>query len=190
MLYITERCVFELTPSGLRLAEVAPGIDIERDILARMDFQPRLEPPPALMPACLFNAAKIDLRKRLLERDIGQRIHYDAERALLFLDLHHLQVRRLEDVARIRQAVETRCAQIGRRVATIVNYDDFQVDADVADAYAQMAHEMESRYYSRVSRYASGAFKRLQLQKLLGKTAAPPIFATEGEAAAYLRDGN
>lgn len=38
--YITERCVFKLTPEGLLLTEVAPGIDIERDILANMDFVP------------------------------------------------------------------------------------------------------------------------------------------------------
>ena len=55
VLYVTERCVFELTPRGLRLAEVAPGIDIERDILAQMDFVPLLEPAPAMMPAYLFN---------------------------------------------------------------------------------------------------------------------------------------
>ena len=66
VLYVTERCVFELTAQGLRLAEVAPGIDIERDILAQMDFKPITEPPPALMPACLFEAAPMALRARLL----------------------------------------------------------------------------------------------------------------------------
>ena len=39
-LYITERCVFQITPEGLELREVAPGIDIERDILRQMDFKP------------------------------------------------------------------------------------------------------------------------------------------------------
>ncbi len=189
VLFVTERCVFELTPQGLRLAEVAPGIDIERDILALMDFKPILEPPPVAMPAALFRPGRMDLRTRLLERDIDQRVHYDDERGMLFLDLQHLQVRSLDDVARIRHAVEARCGQIGQRVATIVNYDGFQVDHEVAEAYAQMAREMEARHYGRVSRYASGAFKRMQLQQLLSAAAPPPFFETEGEAQAYLREG-
>jgi propionate CoA-transferase len=187
VLYVTERCVFELTPRGLRLAEVAPGIDIDRDILAQMDFVPLLEPAPALMAASLFSEGKMDLRRRLLERDLERRVSYDAGRGMLFLDLHHLRVRWPEDVARIRRAVEARCQQLGQRVETIVNYDGFQVDPEVADAYAQMAREMEARYYSRVSRYASGAFKRMQLQRLLSAAAAPTIFETEAEAVAYLR---
>lgn len=40
VLYVTERAVFRLTPEGLELTEVAPGIDIEKDILAYMDFRP------------------------------------------------------------------------------------------------------------------------------------------------------
>jgi propionate CoA-transferase len=40
VLCVTERRVFKLTPDGLELIEVAPGVDIERDILARMEFRP------------------------------------------------------------------------------------------------------------------------------------------------------
>jgi len=49
-LVVTERCVFELTPRGLRLVEVAPGVDVERDVLARMEFAPEVASPLLPMP--------------------------------------------------------------------------------------------------------------------------------------------
>jgi propionate CoA-transferase len=52
-LYVTERCVFELTSEGLALTEIAPGIDLERDILAHLDFRPVMT-DVRLMPASVF----------------------------------------------------------------------------------------------------------------------------------------
>ena len=39
VLYVTERCVFRLTPKGLKLIEVYPGVDIQKDILDRLPFE-------------------------------------------------------------------------------------------------------------------------------------------------------
>ncbi len=49
VIYITERCVFELTAKGMELKEVAPGIDLQKDILEQMDFQPIIHGEPELM---------------------------------------------------------------------------------------------------------------------------------------------
>ncbi len=54
VLYVTERCVFELTTDGLELIEVAPGIDIEREILAQMEFRPIIRRDPAIMDRRIF----------------------------------------------------------------------------------------------------------------------------------------
>jgi len=53
VLYITERAVFGLDQDGLSLIELAPGIDIDRDILPYMEFRPRID-RVATMPVSVF----------------------------------------------------------------------------------------------------------------------------------------
>jgi propionate CoA-transferase len=66
VLYVTERCVFRLTPDGLELVEIAPGIDLDRDILANMAFRPRISPELVEMDPRLFRKETMDLPSDLL----------------------------------------------------------------------------------------------------------------------------
>jgi propionate CoA-transferase len=61
--YITERAVFELTDSGLTLIEIAPGIDIERDILRHMEFEPDISEPVRMMDDRLFRQESMGILK-------------------------------------------------------------------------------------------------------------------------------
>lgn len=54
VVYVTERAVFELREDGVHLVEIAPGIDLQGDVLDRMGFVPRMDTPPAVMGAALF----------------------------------------------------------------------------------------------------------------------------------------
>lgn len=61
VLYITERAVFKLTEQGLTLTEIAPGIDVEKDIFPLMGFKPAIAEDLKLMDARIFNPEKMGL---------------------------------------------------------------------------------------------------------------------------------
>ena len=61
VLYITERAVFKLIEGGLELIELAPGVDLQKDILDQMEFKPAVSPNLKAMEACIFNEANMVL---------------------------------------------------------------------------------------------------------------------------------
>lgn len=67
VLYITERCVFQLTAKGLELMEVAPGIDVEKDILANMDFKPQISSHLKTMDTAIFTSQWGGLKNIIME---------------------------------------------------------------------------------------------------------------------------
>ncbi|GAB4285434.1 MAG: acyl CoA:acetate/3-ketoacid CoA transferase [Candidatus Rifleibacteriota bacterium] len=52
--YVTERAVFKLTDKGLKLIEIAPGVDLQKDILDLMEFKPLIDSQPKLMNPSIF----------------------------------------------------------------------------------------------------------------------------------------
>ena len=67
VLYVTERCVFTLTADGLELLEIAPGVDLRRDVLGQMAFAPVMRGEPRLMDERIFREAPMGLA-RVAER--------------------------------------------------------------------------------------------------------------------------
>jgi len=106
VLYVTERCVFRLSQEGMELIEVAPGIDVARDILAHMDFVPIVR-DPALMDARIFRPEAMGLRARMLTMPFDERISYDPTLKMLFLDFSQLAIISERDVQRIKTEVES-----------------------------------------------------------------------------------
>lgn len=66
VLYVTERAVFHLEQDGPVLTEVAPGIDIDRDILAAMDFRPKVSSTLKMMDARIFDEKPMNLAPGLV----------------------------------------------------------------------------------------------------------------------------
>jgi len=185
-LYITERCVFRLTSEGMELREVAPGIDIERDILPNMEFEPILR-EPVLMDARIFWPELMNLDRMLTGLSIAERITYDQARNMLFLNYEGLHLRTLDDIEQVRAEIESRCRSIGRRVKTIANYDGFELDQGITDAYFSMVGYIQNRYYKSVSRYTTNAFMRLKLITALAeRELGPDVFESRNDAHSSL----
>jgi propionate CoA-transferase len=189
VLYVTERCVLRLHAKGLELIEIAPGLDLERDVLAWMRFRPVIEHAPQAMEPALFAPAPIGLRERLLEQPLADRLHYDAATRTLYLDFERLRVRTPADVAAVRAAVEARLAPLGHRVYGVVNYDHFVLEPELEDAWAAMVHALVERHYLNVTRYAGSGFARHKLgAALAARGVAPHLYANADEARAHLQD--
>jgi propionate CoA-transferase len=183
VLYVTERCVFRVCEQGLELIEIAPGIDIERDILPFMDFKPVIHEPVPLMDARIFRPEPMGLRNDMMRVPLESRFRYDPEENLFFINFENLEVKTKDDIEAIRKQVESILAPLGRRVSTVVNYDNFSVTLDLADDYARMVRDVVSRFYSSVSRYSTSAFMRMMLGVKLGRHGlSSEIFPGEAEA--------
>jgi len=186
VLYVTERCVFRLSASGLQLIEVAPDIDVERDILAQMGFRPVIR-DVAVMDARIYQARPMGLAAALLDLQLADRLSYDAERNILFANFEGLAIRSADDIDSVRRVFDALCSKVGRKLALIVNYDGFQIDETLTDAYFDMVAQLQAKHYTTATRYTTSAFMRMKLgASLPSRHAAAHVFETHAEARAFL----
>ncbi|MGV8056449.1 MAG: acyl CoA:acetate/3-ketoacid CoA transferase [Smithellaceae bacterium] len=182
VLYVTERCVFKLTQEGVELIEIAPGVDLDKDILAHMDFKPIIK-NPRLMDERIFKLSPMGLKEDLLSIPLADRLTYDAAANILYINFEGLAVRTKKDVEEIGSAVEAICKPLGKKVKTIVNYDNFSIVKDLEDDYINMVKYVVSEFYTDVTRYTTSAFLRMKLgDELQSRNLAPHIFQSKEEA--------
>jgi propionate CoA-transferase len=171
VLYVTERCVFRLAGTvdnpHLELVEIAPGVDLQRDVLAHMAFVPAISPHLMLMDSALFQPQKLDLRDRMLATPLSERLELDMEHCLLFINFEGLAIDRAEDIvtieAHVCELLDPMAVQ-GKRVAVVANYDNFNIVAPLIENYVAMVQRLSERYYTRVTRYGAVGFLKAKLE--------------------------
>jgi len=167
VLYVTERAVFRLIDAGgkpgLELVELAPGVELERDVLAKMAFRPHLSASAGAMETSLFNDAPLGLRDRILATPLADRFDLDTAHNTLYIDFSGLAINSAAQIDAIERDVEARLGSLHTRVAAVVNYDHFSIAPELVDPYAVMVNRLTTRFYSRVTRYGTGGFLKARL---------------------------
>ena len=183
VLYITERCVFRLTAEGMLLQEIAPGVDLEKDILAQMAFKPIVSAAPALMDTRIFRSEPMNLKSDLLSIPLRDRLIYDSADNIFFVNFEGLLVRSRETIENIEKSVSDILAPLNHKVYTIVNYDNFDILPELVDEYTAMVSRLMDHYYSKVTRYTTSAFLRMKIGDALeNRGVAPHIYESQSEA--------
>jgi propionate CoA-transferase len=154
VLYVTERCVFRLTDGGLELVEIAPGIDIERDILAHMDFTPIIRDPQT-MDTRIFETSLMGLRERMSATPLQRRFSYDAKFRMLFVDLRQLAIGGDGDIERIAVEIAACVRTLPRPLHAMVNCRMCALDAGAADGFYRMLASLEQRLDVQLTSYGT-----------------------------------
>ena len=188
VIYVTERCVFHLDKKGITLVEIAPGIDLEKDILSQMDFQPVVAEYLTLMDARIFIDEPMGLRPELLGVPFEDRFTYDKSKNVFFINLEGLTIRQEEDILDMVTAVEKQLAGVSGRVAAIFNYDRLDITPELADYCAEALKTVAEKYFSGVTGYTSSTFLRAKLNDTLKMHAMDiQLYETLNDAKKHLK---
>ena len=187
VLYITERCVFTLTQDGMELTEIAPGVDLEKDILAKMEFKPVMKHHPKLMDLRIFQSGTMGLKRDMLEIPIEDRLVYDAKDNTFYVNFENFYVKSSEQIQKIQNHVEKMLKPLDKKVYTIVNYDNFNILPELVEEYAEMVKYV-MQFYEKVTRYTTSTFLRMKLgDELAKREVAPHLYESRDEAHKRLK---
>jgi len=179
--YLTERAVFRLTDHGLLLTEIAPGIDLDHDVLAHMDFTPTIAPDLREMDPRIFHDEPMGLSRNALV-DLDDRLVHHPDDNVLYVNLEGLHLDTAEQARELATYLDRRLTTLGHPVHAIINYDNLELGATAEDTFFTLIRDNTEKHFLTATHYSTNAFFRHQLgerftQAQLGQTLYPTFAA-------------
>jgi propionate CoA-transferase len=183
VLYITERCVFKLTDAGMELVEIAPGVDLQKDILAHMDFKPIIKEPLKLMDSRIFQPRPMGIADGFFRLPLEQRFTHDPVENVFYVNFEGHAIKTSQDIRNVQDAVDKILLPLGHKVDAIVNYDNFEIEPELVGEYTDTVKNIVKTYYTSVTRYTASTFLRMKLgEALKERNVASHIYESLEEA--------
>ena len=138
----------------------------------------------------IFKPVPMGLKEDLLTLTLEERLIYDPSENLFFVNFEGHSIKTLQNIQEVKEAVEKILIPLGKKVHTIVNYDNFTILPDLVDEYTEMVKYLVNKYYSEVTRYTTSTFLRMKLGDALQKRGVKPhIYESSEEAQEALKKG-
>ena len=174
--YVTERAVFRRSAAtcNIELIEIAPGIDLQRDILNQMEFEPVISPDLKLMDKRIFQHGKMKLE---LFGSMRERCIYHPEDHVLFIDLFGVSLVSQEEINLIASYLDeiiTPLTDTRGPLDVIVNYEGFDLRLGLEEAYAQALEKISTKHYKSVKRFPGRAFRCARLKGMMNMNLFDP----------------
>ena len=174
ILYVTERCVFQLTTEGVELIELAPGINPELDIFPQMEFLPIISKNLDVMDPSIFIDKPMGIDKIIHDIPLKQRFHYDKNKNALFINFEGWRINNENDLIKLEQTITEKLSNVNGKVEAIVNYDHFYIAPTLIEEYFETISRLESIYYNKITRYSTGAFMKSKMGEALKQRGLAP----------------
>ena len=146
VLYVTERCVFKLHERGLELIEVAPGVDIDKDVLGLMSFKPIIN-DVKLMDKRIFIADEMGLRTDFIDAPISKRLKI-TEDGELSCNLVGYEIKKQKHLDIIQARTAELCNDLSEKVLFRMTCKHFKIKEKFLKDFAEMLVSMRHRYFS------------------------------------------
>jgi propionate CoA-transferase len=165
--YVTERCVFRRSADHpvLELIEIAPGVDLQKDILDHLDFEPVVSPMLKLMDARIFKDEKMNAKAEMFG-NLEERCTYHEKDHTIFVDLFGVTLGSVDDVNGFMEglkAILRPLTQKSGKIHIVLNYDGFDLQKGLEELYRAEAAKIQEEFYASVKRFAGSAFRHARL---------------------------
>ncbi len=178
VLYVTERCVFSISAKGLELIEIAPGIDLQKDILGQMDFVPIINNIKTMDPR-IFVDEPMQIKSEMIGLPMEKRVVLDKKAQQLIVDLRGFSMTSKLDVLRIKQRIENTCQRYGKPLKLVIWYDGLGATESLKEDYAAMLASIEKALYTELEHFTQDPFMLSVLGHALKKRGLPVSVSEE-----------